>query len=417
MDLYEIIAGISIILSLIYVFRWNHRYSIFFTLIFMIIPVSSLGYTILNKSTALSMALLGNNVTYFGGCYLLLIITFNIFELCKWKVKHWIKNLMFFTNTIVYLCVLTSGHLDLFYKSVVFNPDGTGPSKLIKEYGIMHTVYYVLIALYFILCLVAIIKGFRNSSAVSKNTVSLLLLTMCVTIVVYTCKSIFSFFGILIPLSYVLAQVIFLLIADRLVLYDVEHAVIDVSVQRGQIATISFDKKRNFLGSNDVAKLFFSELQGIQIDRPVAVKIGILKKIDDWIDDVIMAIFGAPMPVKNHELDAYLAAKEMREELKELNKKFVQENLPEIHFGIGLHSGTVLAGTIGAASRMEYTVIGDVVNTASRIEGLCKQYRKDLLISEACYNAISEADKNIKLNFVTETEIRGREQKVKLYTD
>ena len=109
--------------------------------------------------------------------------------------------------------------------------------------------------------------------------------------------------------------------------------------------------------------------------------------------------------------DAYLAALDMRKSLVEMNKSFVQKGMPEIHFGIGLHSGPVLAGNIGASSRMEYTVIGDTVNTASRIEGLCKTYKTDLLISDTTANLSGE-----ELTFVDESEIRGRTGKVKLYT-
>ena len=125
-----------------------------------------------------------------------------------------------------------------------------------------------------------------------------------------------------------------------------------------------------------------------------------------------MALFGAPVRSEHHAADAFAAAMDMKAALVEMNKGFRADGMPEIRFGIGLHSGPVLAGNIGAASRMEYTVIGDTVNTASRIEGLCKTYGKDLLVSESTAAALSEN----KCTFVADAEIRGRKEKVRLYT-
>ncbi len=567
---FEIVTIVSFVFSLLYAFRWNQRYSIFFTLMFIVIPISCAGYAVLSVSKSLDVALLGNDISYVGGCFLLLIITFNIFDLCKIKIKRVLMVLMSCANMIVYMSVLTSGHLDIFYKNIEFNPDAFGTARLTKNYGFMHTVFYILIVLYFVLCIIAIIRGFRKRSDVSRKTAFLLVANMSVCIISYALKSVFAFGDLLIPCSFVFAQLCFLLIADRLVLYDVEQAVIDVSVNRGQIASISFDKKRNFLGSNETAKSYFDELKGIMIDSAVVSKTGILEKIDSWIDDIIasdevvthfykadgriykvsgdeimdgkrvrgynfmisddtkeqkylmlienynrtlendvrkkteeivrindifgrnvspqvrdyllkgkvslggenrdvtimfcdirkfttlsenmpsqnvvkllnayftglekcisdnngvinkyigdavMAIFGAPIPTANHQLDAFKAAVAMRKALVEMNVKFLRAGYPELHFGIGLHSGTVLAGTIGARSRMEYTVIGDTVNTASRIEDLCKVYKKDLLVSESCARGILAAAPGIKLNVVADAEIRGREQKVKLFTD
>ena len=130
-----------------------------------------------------------------------------------------------------------------------------------------------------------------------------------------------------------------------------------------------------------------------------------------------MALFGAPMQSTSHAADAYAAACDMRAELEKMNQAFKAQGLPQIRFGIGLHSGPVLAGNIGAENRMEYTVIGDTVNTASRIEGLCKLYKKDLLLSESTAQKLKEKDAAIQLVFVEESEIRGRKEKVKLYSD
>ncbi len=165
--------------------------------------------------------------------------------------------------------------------------------------------------------------------------------------------------------------------------------------------------------------------------------------INKYIGDAIMVLFGAPIPSATHALDAYRAALDMRSALVQMNKGWAERGLPEIRFGIGIHSGPVLAGNIGAANRMEYTVIGDTVNTASRIEGLCKSCQKDLLISESAARKIMESQKSARpdaspkgaaaqneslsqaqeaaaalpaLQFVADAEIRGRKEKVRVFT-
>ena len=151
--------------------------------------------------------------------------------------------------------------------------------------------------------------------------------------------------------------------------------------------------------------------------------------INKYIGDAIMAIFGAPVEAENSALDAFQAALDMRKALVSVNREFARAGLPQLSFGIGIHTGPVFAGTIGAASRMEYTVIGDTVNTASRMESLCKTYKKDLLISEAAAKKIGEGLSGVgiggdtqngsggfSLSFLDETEIRGKEEKMQLYT-
>ena len=147
------------------------------------------------------------------------------------------------------------------------------------------------------------------------------------------------------------------------------------------------------------------------LGKCIAAHHGIINK---YIGDAIMAIFGAPVKSENSARDAFLAALDMRKALVEVNEGFKKEGLPEVHFGIGIHTGPVFAGTIGAENRMEYTVIGDTVNTASRLESLCKTYTKDLILSEASAEKLGKEDS--KLSFVAEAEIRGKSQPMKLYT-
>ena len=187
--------------------------------------------------------------------------------------------------------------------------------------------------------------------------------------------------------------------------------------------TIMFCDIRNFTAMSEsmspekvvsLLNKYFTEME-----KCISKNHGIINK---YIGDAVMGIFGAPVKSENHALDAFNAAMEMRVALAALNKNLEGSDFPQIAFGIGLHSGDVLAGNIGAENRIEYTVIGDTVNTASRIESLCKSYQKDLLISESTCQLILESvvgENSTGQNdfvFVDEADIRGKTEKVKLFT-
>jgi adenylate cyclase len=119
----------------------------------------------------------------------------------------------------------------------------------------------------------------------------------------------------------------------------------------------------------------------------------ILKKrgvVDKYIGDAIMAFWGAPMVNDNHALDAVLAAVEMIESLSELNKENIRQGEPVINIGIGLNSGRVTVGNMGSSSRFDYTIMGDAVNLASRLESQTKNYGVSIIISKATKDKISQ---------------------------
>jgi adenylate cyclase len=139
--------------------------------------------------------------------------------------------------------------------------------------------------------------------------------------------------------------------------------------------------------------------------------------LDKFIGDAIMAFWGAPLADKNHSLNALNCAKEMLEELKKWNKGREEEKLPQLNIGIGLNSGFALTGNIGAdlgkIKNFQFTALGDVVNTASRLEGLNKELKTEILLSEEVKKNLPE---NIKLKYLGEFKVKGKEEAVKVYT-
>jgi adenylate cyclase len=136
----------------------------------------------------------------------------------------------------------------------------------------------------------------------------------------------------------------------------------------------------------------------------------------DRMGDGIMAAFGAPVALEDHADRALAAARDMAgPKLDAFNAWLRERGVDEgFRLGIGLNSGVVMSGSVGSSRRLDYTVIGDTTNTASRIEGLTKERPFSVLVSEETYGALRGMPPE-DLLFVDEVEIRGRRSTVKLW--
>ena len=119
-----------------------------------------------------------------------------------------------------------------------------------------------------------------------------------------------------------------------------------------------------------------------------------------------------PLATEDHAASAVNAALEMIEAQELLNKAFNEKKMPMVKTRIGIHSGSVLAGNLGSTARMEYTVIGDTVNTASRLEKLNKQLNSSIAISDETFNQA----KNHQFKYAGKMTIRGKSIPQKVYT-
>jgi adenylate cyclase len=134
--------------------------------------------------------------------------------------------------------------------------------------------------------------------------------------------------------------------------------------------------------------------------------------VDKYIGDAIMGVFGVPVATSDHAIQATRAALEMQRRLSKVNLILTREGKPEVSIGVGIHTGEVIAGAIGSSRRLEYTVIGDTVNVASRIESMTRQYPEGILLSSSTQELIQDS---IKLKEVATTQLKGRKQPVTLF--
>ncbi|MCE1190359.1 MAG: CHASE2 domain-containing protein [Ignavibacteria bacterium] len=134
--------------------------------------------------------------------------------------------------------------------------------------------------------------------------------------------------------------------------------------------------------------------------------------LDKYIGDAIMAFWGAPVPIEDHAYYGCKSALEMQRRLKLLQEKWRAEGQPEISSRMGLNTGDVVVGNVGGKQRFDYTVMGDAVNLASRLEGANKQYSTLIMISESTYELVKDKFQTRELDLLT---VKGKYKPVQVY--
>ena len=175
-----------------------------------------------------------------------------------------------------------------------------------------------------------------------------------------------------------------------------------------EIADMILKNELKLGGERKTAAVFFSDIRSFTaisenlqpeevvdfLNEYMSIMVDCVNKtngvVDKFIGDAIMAVWGTPISRGNDTANAVEGALMMREALKKFNKGRGSAKKPVINIGCGINTGPVLAGQIGSHDRMEYTVIGDTVNLASRIESLNKPFCTDILISSDSYNLVKD---------------------------
>ncbi|SCW35332.1 putative two-component system response regulator [Ruminococcaceae bacterium YRB3002] len=280
---YDINFAISLLLLLIYAYIWHKHFDVNLTMVFVMIPIADLGYCFLSRASNIQEALVGNKIIYLGGCFLPLFVTLTIFGLCKLRMHSVIRVMIILSGLVSYGSVLSIGYTRWFYTSV--SRDVTnGYVMLQKSYGPMHTVFYIFIAIYFLLGIGALVYSFFIRKDISHKIIMMLFLPETLTMISYVISKFIGAKVELVPLTYNIAMVVFLLIAYRIRLYDVTDSAIDAIVEKGNTGFASFDSNLRYLGSNDTAEAMLPFLKDLTVDTPIRKNTEMGETVVGWIE-------------------------------------------------------------------------------------------------------------------------------------
>lgn len=199
----------------------------------------------------------------------------------------------------------------------------------------------------------------------------------------------------------------------------VHKDVLNELLKSGKEVTLGGEKRRISILFSDIRgfttfseKMTPTELTTLLNDYLSAMSPIILNNkgtIDKYIGDAIMAFWNAPLYTKEHETYAVLSAVLMQNKLKEFNK----EKNADLAMGVGVHVGDVVVGNVGSSERINYTILGDTVNTTSRLEGLTKKYGVGIIATEEIKNCVK--DKRIAFRKLDVITVKGKSEATTIY--
>jgi adenylate cyclase len=168
-----------------------------------------------------------------------------------------------------------------------------------------------------------------------------------------------------------------------------------------QVATELLGRRLELGGEERVVTVLFADIRGftrMSQNMPPGELVSVLNSyltalsnvvekhsgiVDKYIGDAIMAVFGAPIPQPDHAVRAVRAALAMHRSLDDLKKALVERGRPRVEFGIGINTAAVVVGNMGSARRVNYTVIGEGVNLAARVEKLTREYDVPIIVTQS----------------------------------
>ena len=279
---YEVIFGISFLLTVIYVMIWRKHFDLNLTVIFILVPIVNLGYYLYANSADKYAAMNAYKIIYIGSCFLPFFVTMCVLNLCEIEVPRPLRFFAFLINTTLYVFVLTVGKTPYFLKSLTVHHNVFG-TEVKKEYGPVHTAFLVVIILYVAIEIVAIVYSSIRKSQISNTILRRLFFPVIVTLLGYLGNKLIGTKIEVVPFTYIFAQIMYISIARRMSLYKVSDMVVDSMVQTGETGFISIDFDHHYLGSNETAREILPGLVDLSIDQDITRVPWMENTVGHWI--------------------------------------------------------------------------------------------------------------------------------------
>ncbi|MEX2191705.1 MAG: adenylate/guanylate cyclase domain-containing protein [Bacteroidota bacterium] len=204
----------------------------------------------------------------------------------------------------------------------------------------------------------------------------------------------------------------------------ISAAVVNELVNNPEKAKLGGDRREltvffsDIAGFTTISEQFHGRPEGLvellneYLDEMTSIILKYSGTLDKYEGDAIMAFWGAPIPQKDHALRTCLASLDMQKRLAVLRPKWKKEGKPPLAVRCGVNTGTMIVGNMGGKDRFDYTVIGDSVNLASRLEGANKQYGSDIMISDMTFQHVKDKVVVRELDLI---QVQGKTEPVKVW--
>ncbi len=283
---YYFTAILSCVLSIIYFSNKGKFSGLPISLLYVVIPLSNIGNLWLAHATCLEEALLCNNLIYIGACMANPLMVFIIMDMCKIKYKKIFPQVLFIVNGLIMALEFSNRNHNLFYTSISFVKSENNIGYLVKDYGPVHTLFYITFVLYIIIDVIVIIYGIKNKKDASIRTMVLLAIMVFLSIMAFFVGRLISVEYELTPLSYINFQIVLLIIEARGMLYNFDETISDSLIQKSGIGYMAIDKRKHYLGSNAISKEWFPILSELKLDQSIDTGEEWLDYISSLIDQV-----------------------------------------------------------------------------------------------------------------------------------